>query len=111
MITTHNNRKHNIFYKIYKKHRQKLSYMIIYKYDFAYIINGSFMDWKVEYYKRENRKIPVLEFLLTLNPKMRAKAFNEIELLEKHGNDLKEPYVKSIKGSKYKGLFELIAKF
>ena len=69
------------------------------------------MDWKVEYYKRANGKIPVLEFLLTLNPKMRAKAFNEIELLEKHGADLKEPYAKSIKGSKYKGLFELRVKF
>lgn len=41
------------------------------------------MRWQVEYYKKENGKIPVLEYLLTLNPKMRAKTFSEIELLEK----------------------------
>ena len=69
------------------------------------------MDWQVEYYKKENGDIPVLEFLLTLNPKMRAKAFSEIELLEKHGANLREPYVKPIKGEKYKDLFEIRIKF
>ena len=43
------------------------------------------MEWQVEYYKKENGTIPVLEYLLTLPPKLRAKAFSEIELLEKHG--------------------------
>jgi len=37
--------------------------------------------------------------------------FSEIELLEKYGYDLREPYVKPIKGAKYKGLFELRIKF
>ena len=69
------------------------------------------MDWQIEYYKKENGDIPVLDFLLTLNPKMRAKAFSEIELLEKHGVNLREPYVKPIKGAKYKDLFELRIKF
>ena len=69
------------------------------------------MDWQVEYYKKENGEIPVLDFLLSLNPKMRAKAFSEIELLEKHGVNLREPYVKPIKGEKYKDLFELRIKF
>ena len=64
------------------------------------------MDWQVEYYKKENGKIPVLEYLLTLNPKIRAKAFSEIELLEKHGTDLREPYTKPIKGEKYKELYQ-----
>ena len=41
------------------------------------------MDWQVEYYKKENGDIPVLDFLLSLEAKMRAKAFSEIELLEK----------------------------
>jgi hypothetical protein len=27
------------------------------------------MDWEVEYYQRENGDIPVLDFLLSLNPK------------------------------------------
>lgn len=69
------------------------------------------MDWQVEYYKKENGKIPVLEYLLSLDAKMRAKAFSEIELLEKHGTSLREPYSKPIKGKKYKDLFELRIKF
>ena len=69
------------------------------------------MEWQVEYYKQENGKIPVLEFLLTLSPKVRAKTFSEIELLKKHGSNLREPYVKSIKGDKYNGIFELRTKF
>ncbi len=69
------------------------------------------MDWQVEYYKKANGDIPVMNFLLTLNAKMRAKVFSEIELLEKHGRNLREPYVKPIKGEKYKDLFELRIKF
>ena len=69
------------------------------------------MDWQVEYYKKENGDIPVLEYLLTLEPKMRAKAFSEIELLQKHGVKLREPYAKAIKGEKYKNIFELRVKF
>ena len=69
------------------------------------------MDWHIEYYRKENGKIPVLEYLLTLNPKMRAKTYMEIELLEKHGSLLKAPYTKTIEGEKYKGLYELRVKF
>ncbi|WP_240984911.1 type II toxin-antitoxin system RelE/ParE family toxin [Acididesulfobacillus acetoxydans] len=42
---------------------------------------------------------------------MRAKAYSEIELLEKHRSQLKEPYVKPVKGIRYKGIFELRVKF
>ena len=69
------------------------------------------MEWQVEYYKQESGNIPVLEFLLTLSPKVRAKTFSEIELLKKHGNNLREPYVKSLKGYKYNGIYELRTKF
>ena len=81
-----------------------LSYMITYK-------GGNILEWEVEYYKQENGNIPVLEFLLTLSPKIRAKTFSEIELLKKHGNKLREPYVKPVKGDKYNGIFELRTKF
>ena len=50
------------------------------------------MEWQVEYYRKSNGRIPVLDHLMTLNPKMRAKAFSEIELLEKHGADLRTIY-------------------
>jgi len=69
------------------------------------------MEYDVEYYQKENGNVPVLDFLLSLQPKMRAKAFSEIELLKKHGTTLTEPYVKPIKGSKYKGIYELRIKF
>lgn len=69
------------------------------------------MDWSVELYQKENGDIPVLQFLLSLTPKMRAKAYSEIELLQKHGTALREPYVKPIKGDLYKGIYELRIKF
>ena len=48
---------------------------------------------------------------MSLDVKLRAKAFRDIELLEKCGDELKEPYVKSIKGKNHKGLYELRIKF
>jgi phage-related protein len=32
------------------------------------------MKWQVEYYKKENGNIPVLDYLLSLEAKLRAKA-------------------------------------
>lgn len=39
------------------------------------------MEWQVEYYQKENGKIPVLEYLLTLQPKLRAKVFQKLNFL------------------------------
>lgn len=69
------------------------------------------MNFEIEYYQKENGNIPVLEFLLSLNPKLRAKAYSEIELLSKHGNELREPHIKAIKGTRNKGIYELRIKF
>lgn len=69
------------------------------------------MDYSVEYYQTESGKVPVMEFLLSLQPKMRAKAYSEIELLKAHGPALREPYVKPIKGKNNQGLYELRIKF
>ncbi len=67
--------------------------------------------FELEFYMKENGKIPVQDFLYSLNPKLRAKAFNDIELLKKLGSELNEPYVKPIKGKNNKGLYELRIKF
>lgn len=67
--------------------------------------------YTLEFYKKENGKVPVLDFLMSLNPKLRAKAFSDIELLEKHGSELREPYVKPMKGKENKELYELRIKF
>ena len=69
------------------------------------------MSWNVEYYQRENGTIPVLEFMQSLEVKLRAKTVSQIELLEQCGPHLKEPYVKAIKSAKYKGIWELRVKF
>lgn len=65
----------------------------------------------LEFYQKENGSVPVHEFLLSLPTKLRAKAFRDIEVLKKHGSDLREPYVKAIKGDGSKGLYELRIKF
>ncbi len=67
--------------------------------------------FEIDFYQKENGRIPVKDFLFTLSPKLRAKAFSDIELLKNHGNELREPYVKSIKGKENKGLYELRIKF
>ncbi len=67
--------------------------------------------FELEFYAKENGKVPVQDFLYSLNPKLRAKAFSDIELLKKLGSELKEPYVKAIKGDYNKGLYELRIKF
>ena len=65
------------------------------------------MNWNVDYYVKENGESPVSDFIKTLSPKHSAKVLWEIDLLEKLGTNIKEPYAKQIKGKKYKGLWEL----
>ena len=65
------------------------------------------MEYKVKMYEKSDKKFPVLDFILGLNPKQQAKIYREIDLLEKFGSDLHYPHVDSIKGDKYKGLLEL----
>jgi phage-related protein len=65
------------------------------------------MEYKVELYEKTDGKTPVLEFILSLDPKQQAKIYREIDLLEKFGNELHYPHVDNIKGKKYNGLLEL----
>ncbi len=60
----------------------------------------------VEFYEKENGEIPVEEFLLSLNVKMRAKLVGMIEILQEKGNSLREPYSKYLRD----GIFELRGK-
>lgn len=69
------------------------------------------MNWEVEYYQKDNGEIPVEDFLLSLAPKLRAKAYSDIMLLARLGTNIREPYAAPLKGDKYKGLFELRTKF
>ena len=69
------------------------------------------MEYFVDLYEKIDGKVPVLEFILGLNPKQQAKIYREIDLLEKFGNELHYPHVDTIKGKKYIGLWELRIEF
>lgn len=60
----------------------------------------------IEFYERENGEIPVEEFLLELDVKMRAKLMGIMGILQEKGNMLREPYSKHLDD----GIFELRGK-
>lgn len=62
--------------------------------------------FNIELYDTPDGKCPVGDFLRTLDPKMKAKMFRTIDLLEKNGIKLREPYSSHIGD----GIFELRAK-
>lgn len=64
--------------------------------------------WTIIYYETEERFCPVKKFIDSLfSEKLRVKAMRDIELLEKLGTAIREPYSKLIEP----GLFELRIKF
>lgn len=65
------------------------------------------MGYEIEFYKMENGRKPVEEFIKSLQEKQIAKILRDITLLQENGSDLHYPYVDSIKGEKYSGLMEL----
>lgn len=60
----------------------------------------------VEFYEKANGEIPVEEFLLSLDKKMRAKLLGILEILQEKGNQLREPYSKHLDD----GIFEIRGK-
>ncbi|MDE6253681.1 MAG: type II toxin-antitoxin system RelE/ParE family toxin [Lachnospiraceae bacterium] len=60
----------------------------------------------VNFYKEENGYCPVEQFLDSLDNKMKAKILKMIMLLQQNGNELREPYSKSLGD----GIFELRVK-
>ena len=50
----------------------------------------------VEYYEKEDGTFPAEEFILSLDSKMQAKMFRELDLLETFGNQLREPHSKPL---------------
>ena len=60
----------------------------------------------VEFYEKESGEKPCLEFLNTLEVKLRAKAFRDLSLLEEKGTDLRLPYSEHLDD----GIFELRTK-
>ena len=63
-------------------------------------------EFKVEFYETSDGKCPFLDFLSTLDVKLRAKVFRDLGLLQKNGNDLGMPFSKFLDD----GIFELRTK-
>lgn len=63
------------------------------------------MDEKftVEFYETEKGEKPSLDFINTLEVKLRAKVFRDLKLLEEKGNELRLPYSENLGD----GFFEL----
>ena len=53
--------------------------------------------WNIIFYEKEDGTRPVREFLDKLPAKHLAKAFRDIDVLEKYGTSLTAPHVKHIK--------------
>ena len=62
-------------------------------------------NYQVIFYRDKEKKSPFIDFLNNLDDKLRAKTLMMIHLLEENGNDLREPFTKSLGD----GLFELRA--
>ncbi len=61
--------------------------------------------FEVEYYEKSDGTHPAEEFILSQDVKMKIKLFRLLELLELKGNELREPYSKSLSD----GIFEIRA--
>lgn len=63
-------------------------------------------EFKAEFYKTKDGSKPAREFILSQETKMKAKLFGLVDMLEQYGNQLREPYSKSLG----EGIFEIRAK-
>lgn len=61
--------------------------------------------FEIEYYEKSDGTYPAEEFILLQDIKMQTKLFRLLELLELKGNELREPYSKSLSD----GIFEIRA--
>lgn len=64
-------------------------------------------DFEIISYTKDDGNVPVLDFIQSQPPKMRAKILIELELLEEYGNKLEGKYTKHLDD----GIFELRTKF
>lgn len=68
-------------------------------------LKGLVKLFEVEFYEKSDGTYPAEEFILSQDIKMQTKLFRMLELLELKGNELREPYSKSLSD----GIFEIRA--
>ncbi len=66
---------------------------------------------KILFYEKANGEAPLEDFIQSLPDKFKTKVYWSIELLREFGTQLKEPYVKPVKGKENHGLWELRIRF
>jgi len=76
------------------------------EYGFYHIMELMEKKFAVEFYEKESGEKPCLDFLNTLEVKLRAKAFRDLALLEAKGTELRMPYSEHLDD----GIFELRTK-
>ena len=64
------------------------------------------MKFEIIFYQTLEGKMPVHDFLCSLDTKLRAKTVGMMELLQQHETNLREPYTKHLDN----GIFELRCK-
>lgn len=57
-------------------------------------------NWEVVHYSNLQGKLPVFEFIQSLNPKTKSKIINLIDLLEEYGLKIGIPHSKKLTGTK-----------
>ena len=53
-------------------------------------------EFEIIFYEKEDGTMPAQDFLDSLDEKMRAKMILTVDMLQKHGNRLREPYSKPL---------------
>ena len=64
---------------------------------------GEEPGFNLEFYEKENGDIPFIDFMKGLSPKLKAKVIRDLDVLERFGNELREPFSKPLED----GIFEL----
>lgn len=70
------------------------------------LVRNTVDKFEIEFYEKIDGEIPVEDFLLGLDKKMRAKILGIMGILQERGNQLREPYSKHLED----GIFEIRGK-
>lgn len=76
---------------------------IIFLSEKEFIKRGKMKSFRVIFYRTQSGDCPIVDFLHSLDDRLRAKMARNMDLLEKNGNELREPFSKHLED----GIFEL----
>ena len=65
------------------------------------------MDWDITYYKTNSGRVPVIDYINNQEPERISKIRNSLRLLKEFGIGESQLNARKLRGSRYKGLYEL----